>query len=214
MSSYQTSFFHFWRDAKAWKWPVKFRDFWETGLWGQFLESPEPFRAFSFRVSRERRGFESSDFRVTLLFAILKTYYKTSIPKQADGNFVNGFSGPELSRNGLKSRDFSGLFRVSQFLLYLKNGVILVIKSPRSFYLPSPWNRVTVRRALPWPFNKVLPISCQSGCANLIDRHASLQSSHGCKLNTDAWVVELTYLHVVVKCESWDFRQTGPRTHK
>ena len=38
--------------------------------------------------------------------------------------------------------------------------------------------------------------------ANLIDSHASLQSSHSCKLNTVAWVVELTYLHVVVKCES------------
>ena len=42
----------------------------------------------------------------------------------------------------------------------------------------------------------------QSGCANLTDSHACLQSSHGCKLNTVAWVVELTYLHVVVKCES------------
>ena len=30
----------------------------------------------------------------------------------------------------------------------------------------------------------------------------SLQSSHSCKLNTVAWVVELTYLHIVVKCES------------
>ena len=30
----------------------------------------------------------------------------------------------------------------------------------------------------------------------------SLQSSHSCKLNTIAWVVGLTYLHAVVKCES------------
>ena len=29
-----------------------------------------------------------------------------------------------------------------------------------------------------------------------------MQSSHGCKLNKVAWVVKLTYLHVVVKCES------------
>ena len=36
----------------------------------------------------------------------------------------------------------------------------------------------------------------------LIDSHASLQSSYGCNLNTVAWVVELTYLHVIVKCES------------
>ena len=37
---------------------------------------------------------------------------------------------------------------------------------------------------------------------NLIDSNASLQSSHGFKLNTIAWVVELTYLQVVVKRES------------
>ena len=42
----------------------------------------------------------------------------------------------------------------------------------------------------------------QSGCVNLIDSHASLQSSRSCKLNTVAWVVGLTYLHVVVKCKS------------
>ena len=42
----------------------------------------------------------------------------------------------------------------------------------------------------------------QSGCVNLIDSHTSLQSSHSCKLNTVAWVVELTYLDVIVKCES------------
>ena len=37
---------------------------------------------------------------------------------------------------------------------------------------------------------------------NLFDCHASLKSSHSCKLNTVAWVVELAYLHVIVKCES------------
>ena len=47
-----------------------------------------------------------------------------------------------------------------------------------------------------------LQIVRQSGCVNLIDSHASLQSSHSCKLNTAAWVVELKYLHVIVKCES------------
>ena len=63
--------------------------------------------------------------------------------------------------------------------------------------------RLTVLRAIPWPPNKVfLKLIRQSGCANLIDSHPSLQSSHGCKLNTIAWVVELTYLQVVVKCES------------
>ena len=49
---------------------------------------------------------------------------------------------------------------------------------------------------------KFLQIICQSGCANLIDSHASLQRLHGCTLNIVAWVVELTYLHVVLKCES------------
>ena len=38
--------------------------------------------------------------------------------------------------------------------------------------------------------------------ANLIDSHVSLHSSHRCKLNTFEWVVEVTYLHVVIKCES------------
>ena len=62
---------------------------------------------------------------------------------------------------------------------------------------------LTVRRALPWPANKVfLQIVRQSGCVNLMHSHASLQSSHSYKLNTVAWVLELTYLHVIVKCES------------
>ena len=53
---------------------------------------------------------------------------------------------------------------------------------------PKIWGpNYTVRCALPWPPNKVFK---------------NLQSSHSCKLNTIAWVVELTYLHVVVKCES------------
>ena len=64
-------------------------------------------------------------------------------------------------------------------------------------------SRLTVRRTLQWPPNKVfLQIVHQSGCVNLIDNHASLQSSHSCKLKIVAWVVELTYLHVIVKCES------------
>ena len=37
----------------------------------------------------------------------------------------------------------------------------------------------------------------QSGCANLIESRSSLQSLQGCKLNTVAWVVELTCGHVV-----------------
>ena len=51
----------------------------------------------------------------------------------------------------------------------------------------------TERRALPWPPNKVFFIT---------NYRASLQSSHGCKLNTVAWLVELTYVHVVLKRES------------
>ena len=58
----------------------------------------------------------------------------------------------------------------------------------------------TVRHALPWPPNKVnLQIICQPGCKNLIDFHAFFQRSHD---GTVAWVVELTYLHLVVECES------------
>ena len=49
---------------------------------------------------------------------------------------------------------------------------------------------------------KFLQIVRQSGCVNLIDSHAPLQSSHSCKLNIVAWVVELTYLYVIVTCES------------
>ena len=36
----------------------------------------------------------------------------------------------------------------------------------------------------------------------MIDSHASLQSSDGCKLDAMARIVELTYLNVVIKCES------------
>ena len=62
----------------------------------------------------------------------------------------------------------------------------------------------TVRRARLWHPNKVLflQIIRQSGCANLIDSHVSLQSLNGCNWNTVAWVVELTFLHAIVKCES------------
>ena len=47
-----------------------------------------------------------------------------------------------------------------------------------------------------------LQIIRQLGCANLIDSHVSLQSLNGCNWNTVAWVVELTSLHAIVKCES------------
>ena len=59
-----------------------------------------------------------------------------------------------------------------------------------------------MRRTLLWPPKKVLQIIRLSECPNLIDSHVSFQSSHGCRLNTVAWVVEVMYLHVVVKCES------------
>lgn len=66
----------------------------------------------------------------------------------------------------------------------------------------------TVRRALPWPPNKAflfffLQILHEPGCANLIESCAFSQSSHGCnyKLNTVAWLVELTHGHVVFICE-------------
>ena len=62
----------------------------------------------------------------------------------------------------------------------------------------------TVRHAFPWPRKSLFyKLSANQGVRlNLIDSNASLQSSHGFKLNTIAWVVELTYLHVVVKRES------------
>ena len=59
-----------------------------------------------------------------------------------------------------------------------------------------------MRRALPWPPKKVL-YKLSALIRGWIDSHASLpQSSHGCKLNTAAWVVELPYLQVVVQPES------------
>ena len=48
----------------------------------------------------------------------------------------------------------------------------------------------TVRRARLWPPN------------NKVDSHVSLQSLKGFNLNTVAWVVELTLLRAIVKCES------------
>ena len=59
-----------------------------------------------------------------------------------------------------------------------------------------------MRRALRGHLTKFLQIVRQSGFVNLIDSHASLQSLYSCKLNTVARVVELTYLHVIVKCKS------------
>ena len=69
----------------------------------------------------------------------------------------------------------------------------------------------TVRRALPWPPNKAffflffLQILREPGCANLTESRAISQSSHGCnyKLNTVAWLVELTYGYVVFICEEF-----------
>ena len=70
-----------------------------------------------------------------------------------------------------------------------------------------------VRRALPFPPNKVffsfvcffffIQIIHEPGCANFIESRALFQSSRGCncKLNTAAWLVELTYGHVVFICE-------------
>ena len=48
----------------------------------------------------------------------------------------------------------------------------------------------------------LLKIIRQPVCANLVESRASLQSSYGCKLNTVAWLVELTYVHVVLNRES------------
>ena len=59
-----------------------------------------------------------------------------------------------------------------------------------------------MRRTLQWPPKKVFYKLSAYQCPNLIDSHVSFQSSHGCRLNTVAWVVEVMYLHVVVKCES------------
>ena len=65
-----------------------------------------------------------------------------------------------------------------------------------------------MRRALPWPPNKVvffLQIIREQGRNYLIESRTFLQSSHGCnyKLNTVAWLVELTYGHVVFICEEF-----------
>ena len=51
-------------------------------------------------------------------------------------------------------------------------------------------------------WQSILQIVRQSECVNFTDSHASLQRSHSCKLHTVARVVELTYLHVIVKCKS------------
>jgi len=53
------------------------------------------------------------------------------------------------------------------------------------------------------PFFFFLQILHEPGCANLIESCAFSQSSHGCnyKLNTVAWLVELTHGHVVFICE-------------
>lgn len=50
-----------------------------------------------------------------------------------------------------------------------------------------------------------LQILREPGCANLTESRAISQSSHGCnyKLNTVAWLVELTYGYVVFICEEF-----------
>ena len=52
------------------------------------------------------------------------------------------------------------------------------------------------------PYCDHLSLFTSYPCVNLIGSRASRQTSYCCKSNTVAWVVELTYLHVVVTCES------------
>ena len=59
----------------------------------------------------------------------------------------------------------------------------------------------TVRRVFPLPHNKVFDES-SGRCVSLIDSHAPCNVRTVVSWNTVASVVELTYLHVVVKCES------------
>ena len=62
-------------------------------LYGPLLGVTIPF------VIRERRAFDSSNFRVIFLFVALKTCEKIGPPKQAVGNFTFGFSGPKSFRD-------------------------------------------------------------------------------------------------------------------
>ena len=72
---------------------------------GKSRSSLELFRVSQFAmsgssVSQERRGFESSNVSLILLFVIVKTCLKNSFPtKQEDGSFANGFSGPRSFRD-------------------------------------------------------------------------------------------------------------------
>ena len=50
-------------------------------------------------VSQGRRGFQSSNFTVSLLFVTLKTCLKFGSPEQAVGRFTNGLSGPKRFRD-------------------------------------------------------------------------------------------------------------------
>ena len=69
----------------------------------RFSKVPKLDGSFSrvtiFFVSQERRGFNSSNFTVIFLFVTLKTCRKTGFPKQAVGNFTDGFSGPKRFRD-------------------------------------------------------------------------------------------------------------------
>ena len=78
----------------------------------------------------------------------------SKVPKQANGSFVNRFSGPKrfsgLSRNGplervsRKSRNFTGHFRELQFLLYLMNREDISRQTSQSFFFCYLENMVKV----------------------------------------------------------------------
>ena len=69
---------------------------------GRFSKAPKlngPFSGVTIPfVTQERRAFNSSNLTVIFLFVTLKACEKIGFPKQAVGNFTDGFSG--LSRNG------------------------------------------------------------------------------------------------------------------
>ena len=62
-------------------------------LYGPFSDVTIPFG------NQERRAFNSSNFTVNFLFVTLKTCQKIGFPKQAVGNFTDGFSGPKRFRD-------------------------------------------------------------------------------------------------------------------
>ena len=68
-------------------------------IWGRFSKVPKLYGPFSGVtipfVSQEQRKFNSSNLTVIFLFVTLKTCQKIRFPKQAVGNFTDGFSGPK-----------------------------------------------------------------------------------------------------------------------